>query len=163
MDAVGATGAEGVALLKGAALADLTELLNILDNEVAGLGELIAKRSIAQIGAGHAVMDPTAGLRSIGRDIGVDVLLHVGKEGDDVVTGDLFDLVDLSLLEVGVIANPLGLVFGDADLTEFCLSLAGQNLDLLPDGVLILQREDMAHLGTGIAVDHCGSFLVIGT
>ena len=79
------------------------------------------------------------------------------------MTGDLFDLVDLSLLEVGVIANPLGLVFGDADLAELCLSLAGQNLDLLPDGVLILQREDMAHLGTGIAVDHCGSFLVIGT
>lgn len=38
MDAVGATGAEGVALFKGAALANLTELLNILDNEVARPG-----------------------------------------------------------------------------------------------------------------------------
>ena len=160
---MGTAGAKGVALFEGATLADLAELLDIFDDEVASLGELIAKRGIAQVGTGHAVVHPATGLRSVCRNVGVDILLHVSEEGDDIVAGDLFDLIDLRLLEVGVIANPLGLVFGDADFTELGLSLAGQNLDLLPDSVLVLQREDVAHLRTGIAVDHCGSFLVIGT
>ena len=76
---------------------------------------------------------------------------------------DLLDLVNLRLLEVGVVANPLGLFFGNTDLAELRLSLAGQDLNLLPNGVLVLEGEDVSHLRAGIAVDHSGSFLVIGT
>ena len=108
-------------------------------------------------------MNPAAGLGVALGNIGIDVLLHVGQEGNDVVARDFLDLIDLRLLKVGMVADPLGLVFGNTDLAELRLGLAGQNLDLLPTGVLVLEGEDVSHLRAGIAIDHSGSFLVIGT
>ena len=163
VDAMSAAGTERVALLKGATLANLAELLDVLDDQVAGLGELVAQSRVAQIGAGHAIVNPAAGLGVALGNIGVDVLLHVGQEGDDVVARDLLDLVDLCLLKVGMVADPLGFVFRNADLAELRLGLTGQDLDLLPNGVLVLEGEDVSHLRAGIAIDHSGSFLVIGT
>ena len=107
VDAMSTAGAERVALLEGTALADLAEFLDVLDNQVTGLGELVAQSRIAQVGAGHAVVNPTAGLGVALGNIGVDVLLHVGQEGDDVVARDLLDLIDLCLLKVGMVADPL--------------------------------------------------------
>ena len=158
-----AAGTERVALLKGATLANLAELLDVLDDQVAGLGELVAQGRVAQIGAGHAIVNPAAGLGVALGNIGIDVFLHVGQEGNDVVARDFLDLIDLRLLKVGMVADPLGLVFGNTDLAELRLGLAGQNLDLLPNGVLVLEGEDVSHLRAGIAIDHSGSFLVIGT
>ena len=108
-------------------------------------------------------MNPAAGLGVALGNIGIDVFLHVGQEGNDVVARDFLDLIDLRLLKVGMVADPLGLVFGNTDLAELRLGLAGQNLDLLPNGVLVLEGEDVSHLRAGIAIDHSGSFLVIGT
>lgn len=76
---------------------------------------------------------------------------------------DFFDLVDLRLLKVGVVADPLSFFFRNTDLAELRLGLAGQNLNLLSNGVLVLEGEDVSHLRAGIAIDHSGSFLVIGT
>ena len=163
MDAMSTAGAERVALLKGATLADLAEFFDVLDDQVAGLGELVAQGRVAQIGAGHAIVNPAAGLGVALGNIGIDVLLHVGQEGNDVVARDFLDLIDLRLLKVGMVADPLGLVFGNTDLAELRLGLAGQDLDLLPNGVLVLEGEDVSHLRAGIAIDHSGSFLVIGT
>ena len=158
-----AAGTERVALLKGATLANLAELLDVLDDQVAGLGELVAQGRVAQIRAGHAIVNPAAGLGVALGNIGIDVFLHVGQEGNDVVARDFLDLIDLRLLKVGMVADPLGLVFGNTDLAELRLGLAGQDLDLLPNGVLVLEGEDVSHLRAGIAIDHSGSFLVIGT
>ena len=108
-------------------------------------------------------MNPAAGLGVALGNIGIDVFLHVGQEGNDVVARDFLDLIDLRLLKVGMVADPLGLVFGNTDLAELRLGLAGQNLDFLPNGVLVLEGEDVSHLRAGIAIDHSGSFLVIGT
>ena len=163
MDAVGAAGAERIALLEGTALADHAELLDVLDNQVTRLSKLIAQSRITQVGAGHTVVNPAARLGLALGNIGVDIFLHVGQEGDDIVARDLLDLVNLRLLKVGVVANPLGLFFGNTDLAELRLSLAGQDLNLLPNGVLVLEGEDVSHLRAGIAIDHSGSFLVIGT
>ena len=163
MDAMSTAGAERVALLKGATLADLAEFFDVLDDQVAGLGELVAQGRVAQIGAGHAIVNPAAGLGVALGNIGIDVLLHVGQEGNDVVARDFLDLIDLRLLKVGMVADPLGLVFGNTDLAELRLGLAGQDLDLLPNGVLVLEGENVSHLRAGIAIDHSGSFLVIGT
>ena len=163
MDAMSTAGAERVALLEGTTLANLAELLDILDDQVAGLGELVAQGRVAQIRAGHAIVNPAAGLGVALGNIGIDVFLHVGQEGNDVVARDFLDLIDLRLLKVGMVADPLGLVFGNTDLAELRLGLAGQNLDLLPNGVLVLEGEDVSHLRAGIAIDHSGSFLVIGT
>ena len=163
MDAVSTAGAERIALFESAALADHAELLDVLDNQVTGLSKLIAQSRITQVGAGHTIVNPAARLGLALRNIGVDVLLHVGQEGDDIVARDFLDLVDLCLLKVGMVADPLGLVFGNTDLAELRLGLAGQDLDLLPNGVLVLEGEDVSHLRAGIAIDHSGSFLVIGT
>ena len=108
-------------------------------------------------------MNPAAGLGVALGNIGIDVLLHVGQEGNDVVARDFLDLIDLRLLKVGMVADPLGLVFGNTDLAELRLGLAGQNLDFLPNGVLVLEGENVSHLRAGIAIDHSGSFLDIGT
>ena len=158
VDAVRATHAEGVTLLEGAALADLAELAHVLDEQVGGLGELVAEGRVAQVGGGHAIVDPAGGLGVAGGHVLVDVGAHVGEEGDDVVVGHGLDGVDLLLLEGGVVANPGSLLARDANLAELGLGLAGQHLDLLPDGVLVLEREDVAHLGTGVAIDHASSF-----
>ena len=163
VNTVSTAGAERVALLEGTALADLAELLDVLDDKVASLSELVAQSRITQVRAGHTVVNPAAGLGLALGDVGVDVLLHVGQEGDDIVARDLLDLVNLCLLKVSVVANPLGLVFGNTDLAELRLGLAGQDLNLLPNGVLVLEGEDVSHLWAGIAIDHSGSFLVIGT
>ena len=163
MDAMSTAGAERVAFLKGATLADLAEFFDVLDDQVAGLGELVAQGRVAQIGAGHAIVNPAAGLGVALGNIGIDVLLHVGQKGNDVVARDFLDLIDLRLLKVGMVADPLGLVFGNTDLAELRLGLAGQDLDLLPNGVLVLEGENVSHLRAGIAIDHSGSFLVIGT
>ena len=156
-------GTECVALLEGTTLADLAELLDVLDDQVTGLGELVAQSRIAQVGTGHAVVDPAAGLGVALGNIGVDVLLHVGQESNNVVARDFLDLIDLCLLKVSVIADPLGFVFRNTDLAELRLGLAGQDLDLLPNGVLVLEGEDVSHLRASIAIDHSGSFLAIGT
>ena len=155
---MGATNAEGVALLEGAALTNLAELAAIIDEDIGRLNELVAERGVAQVGAGHTVVHPTAGLRLALGDVPVDVLSHVGEEGDDVVVGDGLDGVDLLLVEGSVLADVGGLILGDADLAHLGVSLAGEHLDFLPDGVLVLEREDVAHLRAGIAINHASSF-----
>ena len=155
MDAVGAAHAQRVLELEGAALARLTKLLHVGQDDVDCLGDLVGKRRVSQVAAGHAVVHPTRGLLLALRHIGIDVLGHVGGEGDDVVVGDLLDLVDALDGEVGVVANPLRLFFRDAGFPQLSLRLARQNLDFLPDGELVLKLPDGAHLRTRVAVDHC--------
>ena len=154
VDAVGAADAESVLELEGALLARLAQALDVLDDDVAGLGDLVGKRGVAQIGGGHAVVHPTARLVTALGDVGVDVVGHARGEGDDIVVGHLLDLVDLLHGEVGVVADPLGLFPRDARLAQLGLSLAGQNLDFLPDGELVLEFPDTAHFRTGVATNH---------
>ena len=156
VDAVGAAHAEGVALLEGTALADLAELLAVLNQDVGGLDELVAEGRVAEVGGRHAKVDPAGRLGLALGDVLVDVLAHVGEEGDDVVVGHGLDGVDLVLVEVRVLADPGGLLLRDADLAHLGMRLAGQHLDLLPDAVLVLQGEDVAHLRTGVAIDPAG-------
>ena len=151
---MGAPHAEGVALLEGAALADLAELPAVLDEDVGGLNKLVAECRVAEVGGGHAKVHPARRLGLALGDIAVDVLAHVGEEGDDVVVGHGLDGVDLVLVEVRVLADPGGLLARDANLAHLGVRLTGQDLNLLPDAVLVLQGEDVAHLRTGVAIDH---------
>ena len=70
------------------------------------------------------------------------------------MVGHGLDGVDLVLVEVRVLADPGGLLARDADLAHLGVRLTGQDLNLLPDAVLVLQGEDVAHLRTGVAIDH---------
>ena len=95
MDAVGTADAQGVALLERAAAADLAELAHVLDEDVGRLDELVAQGGVTQVGAGHAVVNPAAGLGVPLGHVGVDMLAHVGEERDDVVVGHGLDGIDL--------------------------------------------------------------------
>lgn len=154
VDAMRAPHAERVFLLKGATPTDPAKCPAILDEDICGLRELVAQGSVAKVRARHAVVDPSTGLGAILRDIRVHVGAHVGEKGDDVVVGYGLYLVYLVLVKGGVLANPGGLLARDADLAQLGMGLAGKDLDFLPDGVLVLEREDVAHLGARVAIDH---------
>ena len=154
MDAVGAANAQGLALFKGAAAADLAQLADVFDNDIGSLDQLIAQGGVAQIGAGHAVVHPAAWLGLALGHLGVDILSHIGEERDNVMVGDGLDGVNLFFVELGVLANPRGLFARDANLAHLGVGLAGEHFDLLPDGVLVLKGEDVSHFGASVAVDH---------
>ena len=154
VDAVGAADAQHVLHLEGAALAGLAKLLNVLKDDVERLGNLIAKGGVAQVGGGHAEVNPAAGLGIALGDVGINVVGHNRFEGDDVVVGDFLDLVDLGNREIGVLANVGGFLFGDADLAKLGLSFAGKHLDFLPDLEFVLEFPDSAHGRAGVTTDH---------
>ncbi len=201
MNAVGATDAQGVLKLEGAALASLAEALDVVDDDVASLGDLVGQGRVAQVGGGHAVVHPAGrlvfalgnvGVNVVGHaggkrddvvvrhlldfvdffygevgvvhpagrlvfalgNVGVNVVGHAGGKRDDVVVRHLLDFVDFFYGEVGVVADPLGLLARDARLTELGLGLAGQNLDLLPNGEFVLKFPDATHFRTSVATDH---------
>ena len=158
VDTVRTTDAQSVLELERTALARLAQLFDVVQDDVDGLHDLVRQRGVAQVGGGHAVMHPAAGLFLALGDVGVDVLGHARGEGDDVVVRDLLDLVDALNREVGVVADPLRLLLRDAGLAELGLSLARQHLDFLPDGELVLKLPDGAHGRTRVAVDHNGPF-----
>ena len=154
MDAVRAAHAQGFLELEGAALAGFAQLLHVFQDDVHRLGDLVGKGRVAQIGRGHAVVHPAAGrLLALG-NVGVDVLGHVGGEGDNVVVRYLLDLVDALHREIGMGADPGGLFLGDARFAQLSLSFASQDLDLFPDLELVLQLPDGTHLRARVATDH---------
>ena len=154
MDAMGTANAQGLLELEGTAFAGFTELLHVIQNDVHSLGDLVGKGRVSQVGRSHAVMNPAARRLLALRNIGVDVLGHVGGEGDDIVVRYLLDLVDALNREVGMCTDPSGLFLGYARFTQLSLCLAGQDLNLFPDLELVLQLPDGAHLGARVATDH---------
>jgi hypothetical protein len=114
VDAVGAAHAEGVLEFEGTALADFADFLHVVDDDVERLRDLVGQSRVAQVAARHAVVHPAGRLLFAFGHVGVDVFGHVGEEGDDVVVGDGLDFVDALDGEVGVVADPLRFLLGDA-------------------------------------------------
>lgn len=92
------------------------------------------------------------------RDIMADNFRQMGQEGDDVVLGDGFDLVDASDVELDVLGFPDGLRVFPWDHAQSGLRVAGMGLDLVPNAELGLGGPDGDHFGAGIARDHVRSF-----
>lgn len=61
---------------------------DIIDDDIERLGHLIAKRRIAEIGTGHPVMDPLAGL--------TDMLGHIGEKRDDVMIERRLEFIEVA-------------------------------------------------------------------
>ena len=160
-NAMGTPDAQRVFELERATLAHLTELLDVLDDDVARLRDLIAQRHIAQIRRGHTVVHPTTGLFLPFGDVGVDVFGHIREERNDIVIGNLFDFVDTLDGEVGMRTNPRGLFFRDARSPQLGLRFTGKDLDFLPNLELVLQLPNGTHRRTRIAINHEASFLAI--
>ena len=154
MNAVRATHAKGVLKLKGTATARLSQLLDVVEDDVEGLSNLIGKGRVAEVGARHAIVNPAGRLGLPFGNLGVDIGAHVREEGNDVVVRDCLDLVDLLLVKGGMLGDPGSLLLGDADPAQLGLCLTSGDLNLLPDGVLILKLPDATHGRAGVAFDH---------
>jgi len=63
-------------------------------------------------------------------------------------------LVYLSAIKRGVLTNPSCLFARNANNTKLSLCFARKDFNLLPNGVLVLQRKDMAHFFAGVAIYH---------
>src|ERR1700719_2135039 len=89
-------------------------------------------------------MDPTRGWSDRGRDI--------FQERDYVMISALLDLEDFRDRKTRFLANLGSILFGN--LAELGHCLASKQFDLQPDLVFTLIRPDLAHLRTGITIDH---------
>ena len=81
-----------------------------------------------------------------------DVLFEVREEGNDVVVGGLFDLVDARDVELCLCLDVLH--GGGGDLTQLCHRFARGDLDVQNGLPLILDRPEMPHLRACIAFYH---------
>ena len=142
MNAVRATDAQHVFELERATTARLAQLLDVGEDDVDRLGDLIGKRGVPEIRRRHTIVDPATRLLLPIGNVGVDVARHARGEGDDVVMGDLLDLVDLRDGEAGMVANPTRLLLRNAGLTQLSLRLAGEHLYFLPYFELVLKLPD---------------------
>ncbi len=156
MNAVGTTHAQGVLEFKRTALAGFAELLHVVQNDVERLGDLVAQRGVAQVGASHAIVHPTAGLFfAFGNSASIYSAMFVRNAMTSwLVTSSISsNSIDG---EVGVVANPLCVFLGDAALPQLGLGLACEQLDFLPNVELVLKRED-APFRDGCSDRSCGS------
>ena len=123
MDAVRAADHHRVAMFLGALSQGREEVVDLLEDQLAGLLALDGQGRVQQVAAGHAQVDPAT--------VGADVLGHVGQEGDDVVVRDRLDLEHAVGIEVGLRGDrPGGL---GRDLTQVGEGLACGDLDVAPD------------------------------
>ncbi len=152
VDAVAAADGQGVFVLVRSGLQGGQDGVNVGNQQVCGLGQLYGQTGVQHVGAGHALVDE-AGVRP-------DGLGQPGQEGDDVVAGLTFDLVDA--LDVGgvdggefrgaLLADIAGgFLRNGADAGH---AFGGEGLDFKPDSVAVFGRPDGGHLRAGITRDH---------
>src|ERR1700732_3982495 len=89
-------------------------------------------------------MDPTRRRSDRGRNI--------FQERDDIMIGALLDLEDFRDRKTRFLANLGSILFGN--LAELGHRFASKHFDLQPDLRFALNRPDLAHLRTGITIDH---------
>ena len=99
-------------------------------------------------------MDPTTRLELTLWNLSVNVGAHVGQEGNDIVVGNGLNLVYLSAVKRSVLSNPSCLFARNANNTKLSLCFARKDFNFLPNGVLVLQRKDVAHFFAGVAIYH---------
>ena len=147
VDAMRAADGRGRLVLEGAALEGGQQRVDVGDEDVAGAPELHRKAGVEHVGTGQPQMDEAR--------VRPDEFGEMGEEGDHVVLGRLFDLVDAGDVELRLVAfladRPGGLFRDEADAGH---RLGGQGLDLEPDAKPRFGRPYGGHLGAGVARDH---------
>ena len=81
-------------MLEGAALEGREQRVDVGDENVARPPELDGEAGVEHVGAGHPLMHEPR--------VRPDEFGEVGEEGDDVVLGRLFDLIDPRDVELGL-------------------------------------------------------------
>ena len=115
-----------------------------LHDQVAGLPHLQRLRGIEHVGRGQAEVQPSRRR--------ADVLGHRGRERDDVVLGDLFDLLDARDVEAGALAQLTRRLRGNH--AGFGHRIGGRELDVEPGLVAPLVTPDGAHFGVRVTGNH---------
>ena len=147
VDAVAAADGRGVLMLLGAGFQRGQDAIDAFDQQVRRPGQLDRETGVQHVRRGHALVQETGFL--------ADDLGHVGQEGDDVVLGGAFDLVDPVGVEGRILAlGPDGVGRRLGDDAQFGHLGRRMGLDLEPDLVLGLLRPDGGGVGAGIARDH---------
>ncbi len=144
VDAVGAAHAQGVAMPARQRPEHRPVALEPGQQEVGGLLELQRERGVHHIRRREAHVDVPG--------VGPERLLQVRQEGDHVVAGGDFDLVDAGGLHPGPPLDPAERVFRDQ--TALGVHVAHRQLDLQPSLVLGVLGPDPRHLGPRVARDH---------
>ena len=144
VDAMGAADAERVFMFLCPAFQGGQQLVEIVQQDIGGLGQLLGEAGVHHIGAGHALMDVAA--------FGADKFGDGGEEGDDIVFDFGLDFVDALDVEIALFAQSLGRAFGDgAHLRHF---VGGVGFDLQPYPEAVFRLEDCGHFLAGVTGDH---------
>jgi hypothetical protein len=137
-------------VLEGALLQRRQNLVDVIDKQVGRARQLHVEAGVEHVGGGHALVHEAR--------LGADDFRQMGGEGDDVVLGLAFDLVDPRHVENGVAGlgpDYLGGFLGDH--AEFRLRVRRMGLDLEPDLEAGLGLPDGGHFRAGIARNHQGT------
>ncbi len=147
MNAVGAADGRRHLVFEGALLQRRQNLVDVLDKQVGGAGELHIEAGVEHVGGGHALVHEAR--------LGADDFGEVGQEGDDVVLGLALDLVDPRHVEGGVLRlGPDRLGGFLRDHAEFRQRIRRMRLDLEPDLEAGLRLPDRGHFRAGVARNH---------
>jgi len=157
VDTVGAADGGGVLELDGTGAEDVSKTHDAGADEGGGLGESEGLGGVDDVGGGEAVVQPAGGIAA-----GLaDGFGHGSSEGEDIVTGVEFDLVDARDGEVRMGAKFCGGC--DGDDAGFGKSIGGGEFDAQPVAIFAVFRPDDGHLRTSVASDQRELLRFIGT
>ena len=142
-------------MLEGAFLDRREQSVDIGDQEIGGTRQLHGKTGVEHVGTGHALMHEAR--------IGADEFGEMRQEGDHVVLGDAFDLVDALNIEGRVarlVPDRLGALLRDDP--DFGERVAGVRLDLEPDFEARPRLPNIGHRLARVARDHVAAFGFLG-
>ena len=119
-------------------------MVQIIQDDRAGIVELHRQRRVQDIGRGQPLVHPAGS--------GADGSRDVFQERDNVVIGPPLDLRDLGDGELRPLPDGPGVLHGN--LAQCRKLLAREDFYLQPDFKFALLRPEPAHFGEGISVNH---------
>jgi len=147
MNAVRAADGRGHFVLEGALLQRRQQFVDIREQQIGRARQLHVQAGVEHVGGGHALVHEAC--------LGADDLRQMGGEGDDVVLGFAFDLVDPGDIEDGVPGlGPNDLRRFLWNYAEFGLRVSRMGLDFEPDLEARLGLPDRGHFRAGVAGYH---------
>ena len=144
MDPVGTSDHHRFFVAEGLLPDRLLQGLQIVQQDIGGFLQQDGHGGIQHIGGGQTQVDVTAG-RS-------HMLGHIGQEGDHVVLGDPFQLIDPFYGKTGFFLDDRQVPGRYESLLG--QGLAGRNFHVQPFLIFILRTPELGHYRPGVAGDH---------
>ena len=151
MHAVRASDHRRASMLQRPGVNGLHQPIEIGEEQVARLAHLDRLRGVDDVGGGQAEVQPARR--------GADMLGHGGRERDDVVLGDFFDLLDARDVEGAAFADVARRIGRDDSRPRHGLGCG--HFDLQPGLVLPLVAPDATHFRMRITPDHLSEITLV--